>query len=99
MEEAGVPRFLFVDFPLGNPMGKPGDLGMQQELCSLALDVLERAHAPRSTVQAPYGWGSDEWRANYMVVDDTNRVELAAAGATRRAEQQAAKTDGRARAD
>lgn len=99
MEEAGVPRFLFVDFPLGNPMGKPSDLAMQKELCSLALDVLERAHVPRSTVQAPFAWDSDEWRANYMLVDDSNRAELAAAGAKRRADQQAAKTDGRARAN
>ncbi len=97
VEQAGVPRFLFVDFPLGNPMGKPDDIEGQAALTSLALDVLERSIVPLTTVQAPVVWGDDDWRANYMRVDDSNRAELAAAGAARREEQQVAKTDGRAR--
>ena len=38
VEECGVPRFLFVDFPLGNPCGKPWDFPMQQALIGEAFD-------------------------------------------------------------
>jgi len=68
VEECGVPRFLFVDFPLGNPCGKPGDIGMQRAIVGMSLDLLESAIAPRTTVQAPFRWGTDDWRDNYMAV-------------------------------
>ena len=87
VEEAGVPRFVFVDFPLGNPVGKPGDVEMQRSIVSLALDVLESSIVPRTTVQAPVQWGSDEWRNNFMLVNDENRAALLAAGDARRAKQ------------
>ncbi len=79
-------RFLFVDFPLGNPLGKPNDVAMQRSLASLALDVLERAFVPRTTVQAPVVWdeADDGWRERFMHVGDDNRADLAAAGAERR---------------
>lgn len=89
VEEAGVPRLLFVDFPLGNPCGRPDDSTMQREIVSLALDVVSKAFAPRTTVQAPQRWGSDDWRAAFMAVGDHNRDELAAAGEARRAHQAA----------
>jgi hypothetical protein len=89
VEEAGVPRFLFVDFPLGNPCGRPDDPTMQREIVSLALDVASKAFAPRTTVQAPQRWGSDEWRAAFMAVGDHNRDQLAADGEARRAHQAA----------
>ncbi len=68
VEEAGVARFLFVDFPLGNPIGKPDDPAMQAEVTGLALQVLESAIVGRTTVQAPVSWGSDDWRANFMAI-------------------------------
>ena len=42
VEECGVPRFLFVDFPLGNPCGKPWDRDMQHAITGAALDLLEQ---------------------------------------------------------
>lgn len=87
VEEAGVPRFVFVDFPLGNPCGKPDDRTMQRGIVSLALSVAATASAPRTTVQAPYRWGSDDWRDNYMAVNDDNREALARAGEARRAHE------------
>lgn len=89
VEEAGVPRFVFVDFPLGNPCGRPGDPAMQRDIVALALDVASKAIAPRTTVQAPQRWGSDDWRDAFMAVGDHNRDELAAAGEARRAHQAA----------
>ena len=91
VEQCGVPRFLFVDFPLGNPCGKPWDQAMQRAIAGGALDLLEKAFAPRTTVQRPEVWdetGEDAWRAQFMRVDDTNREALARAGAERRNRQQ-----------
>jgi len=78
---------LFVDFPLGNPAGKPGDREMQRSIASLALDVVESAMTPRTTVQAPVRWGSDEWRTEFMEIGEHNIEALRAAGAKRREAQ------------
>ena len=91
VEQCGVPRFLFVDFPLGNPCGKPWDKPMQHAIAGGALDLLEKAFAPRTTVQRPEVWdetGRDVWRERFMRVDDSNRAILARDGAVRRATQQ-----------
>ncbi len=73
VEHCGVPRFVFTDFPLGNPCGKPGDVAMQRAIVGLGLDLLEKASAPRTTVQTPFVWSEDQsWRDNFM------RVEAAA---------------------
>jgi len=72
VEECGVPRFLFVDFPLGNPCGKPGDVEMQSAIVGMALDLVESATAPRTTVQAPFRWGTNDWRDNYMAVPEVS---------------------------
>lgn len=86
VEERGVARFVFVDFPLGNPCGKPGDTNMQQAIAELALDTLENAFAPRTTVQAPFVWDEtdDGWRERFMHVGEDNRAQLGAEGAERR---------------
>lgn len=84
VEECGVARFVFTDFPLGNPCGKPGDADMQNAILGIALDLLERAWMPRTTVQTPYRWHNDEWRDAFMRVDDENRETLAREGKERR---------------
>lgn len=91
VEECGVARFLFVDYPLGNPTGKPDDADDHRTIVSTALDVLESAILPRTTVQAPVEWGHDDWRAAFMPVTDENRAFLMAQGDKRRAAQAAAK--------
>ena len=94
VEECGVPRFQFVDFPLGNPCGKPWDVAMQSEIVSGALSLLEHAWQSRTTVQRPEIWnlGDDNvWRQRYMLVDDTNREALVQAGEERRRVQAARK--------
>ena len=91
VEECGVPRFLFVDFPLGNPCGKPWDVAMQYDIVGGALELLERAWLPRTTVQRPEVWARDEadalWRRRFMQITDENREKLAQAGEARRREQ------------
>jgi len=88
VEECGVARFVFNDFPLGNPYGKPEDRAMQQATLGHALDLLESARLPRSTVQTPFKWSEDEsWRSVYARVDEGNREALRREGAARRALQ------------
>ena len=94
VEECGVPRFLFVDFPLGNPCGKPWDVPMQKALIGEAIDLLEKSWQPRTTLQAPFAWTAAEnnlWRNRYMQVDDSNREALAEAGHKRREQQRQTK--------
>jgi len=53
VEQAGVPRFLWSDFPLGNSCGRPGDVE--------AVGPLHGTHEPPF-----YVCGSDQWVAGYM---------------------------------
>jgi len=85
VEQCGVPRFLFQDFPLGNPCGVPYNHAMQRTTVGMALDVLESATAPRTTVQTPFVWPQGSaWRNNYMRVDESNAEELLRSGRERR---------------
>ena len=89
VEEAGVPRFLFVDFPLGNSCGKPDDSEMQRSIVTLALETAASAIVPRTTIQAPQKWGHNDWRTAFMAIGDHNREQLRKAGDARRAHQAA----------
>ncbi len=92
VEECGVPRFLFTDFPLGNPCGRPWDKEMQHAIMEMALDLLQFAWQPRTTVQAPFIWSEDEaWRTVFMNVSEKRREEYRMAGEARRAAQAKAK--------
>jgi hypothetical protein len=69
VEQCGVPRFVFTDFPLGNPCGKPYDVPMQRAIVGIALDLLETARHPRTTVQTPFQWDTvGDWRTTYMQI-------------------------------
>jgi hypothetical protein len=68
VEQCGVARFLFTDFPLGNPCGKPYDLVMQREIVEMGLTLLETAVYPRTTLQAPFVWEDQHWRETYMEI-------------------------------
>ena len=87
VEECGVARFVFTDFPLGNPCGKPWDTDMQRSIVGSALNLLDRAWMPRTTVQTPFRWGNDTWRKAFMRVDDSARDALAQEGEERRRRQ------------
>jgi len=98
VEHCGVPRFLFTDFPLGNPCGKPWDVEMQRRVVGFALDLLESATCPRTTVQAPFVWSEDaSWRERYGRVDPSQAETLRRMGEARRGVQQRLKEEGRAR--
>lgn len=63
VETCGVARLVFVDFPLGNPCGEPGNLAQQREIFDAALDLLETATGPRTTREMDYRWpGGEAWK-------------------------------------
>src|SRR6185369_4999771 len=66
VEQAGAPRFLFSDFPLGNAAGRPNDVASQDLTLNFALDLLEQATGPRAVVQSPVRWNGDpDWKRDY----------------------------------
>ena len=98
VEHCGVPRFLFTDFPLGNPCGKPYDLAMQRSIVSHCFDVLEDANGPGSTIVSPIEWDDDQsWRDRYLEVRDEDRAKLRLKGEERKAERKALRAAGRVR--
>lgn len=97
VEYCGVPRFLFTDFPLGNPCGHPWDRAMQEKIVRQALDLLTTAVKPRTTVKAPFTWKESDpgWRARYGRVDPAERGRLQAVGEERRRQKAKAKAAAR----
>ena len=99
VEYCGVARYLHVDFPLGNPCGKPGDFDMQLAIIRQAVSLFETAAQARTTVRAPFEWSEDQtWRESYARVDESNREALRRKGDLRRQQQAAAKASGNIRA-
>lgn len=77
VENCGVSRLLFSDFPLGNAAGRPDDVESQASTLELALRVLEAAPAARTTVQSPLRWSEDaSWKLDYSNVDRIAPEEL-----------------------
>jgi len=92
VEYCGVPRYLFTDFPLGNPCGKPSDPITQKEIVDKAIDLLQSATASRTTVQTPFIWdNTSEWKDNFMKVDPSKIETLLELGKQRMATQAAEK--------
>jgi D-proline reductase (dithiol) PrdB len=78
VEHAGVPRFVFSDFPLGNSAGRPFDVESQRQTLELALRVLESAPAARTTVQSPLRWSEDgAWKRDYLDLTTLTPEKLA----------------------
>ena len=78
VEECGAPRFLFSDLPLGNAAGLPWDVASQDATLALALDLLETAAGPRSTVVNPLRWpGGSAWKRAFMNPQGLSALEIA----------------------
>lgn len=78
VEYVGVPRFVFSDFPLGNPAGRPNDLESQAFTLELSLKLLESAPQSRTTVQSPLRWSDNpDWKLDYSNVARLSSEEIA----------------------
>ena len=76
-EYCGVPRYLFSDFPLGNPAGRPQDPQSQTTTLEWALRLLESAPGPRTTLQSPLRWSeSAAWKLDYCNVEKLTADEI-----------------------
>ncbi len=99
IKHCGVPRFYFVDFPLGNPCGKPYDLEMQRSIVGAALQLFETVSEPRTVVKDPNNWGTHEWRQRYMEIKPEDRARMSRQGEERRRERQRLREIGHTRQD
>ncbi len=96
----GVPRFAFLDFPLGNPCGKPDDPDMQAAVVERAIDLFESASEPGTTLTLPQRWSDDEsWRDGYFEVSEANIDALRRAGEERRAARALLRATGQVRTE
>ncbi|MSP51228.1 MAG: glycine reductase [Alphaproteobacteria bacterium] len=78
VEYVGVPRFVFSDFPLGNSAGRPSDQASQAFTLELALALLEKAPAARTTIQSKLRWSENpDWKLDYSNVARLSPEEIA----------------------
>jgi len=64
---AGNPRQIFLNYPLGNPAGRPHDADNQREVLRAGLKLLEEADKPGIIIDLPYVWSeSKEWMEKFM---------------------------------
>jgi len=90
VEYAGVPRFYFSDFPLGNSCGRPNDPASQDATLKGALDLLVQADKPRTSWHSPLEWqGNENWKEDYSNIEKLSAAEIA----KRRADFDSAKED------
>ncbi len=76
-EYVGAPRYLFSDFPLGNPAGRPHDPDSQFDTLKQAIDLLASATAPMTTVKNPLKWSDDpSWKEDISNVKKLSQEEI-----------------------
>ncbi len=67
---AGNPRQIFLNYPLGNPAGKPHDADNQREVLRAGLKLLEEADKPGIIVDLPYVWSENKaWMEKFMTAE------------------------------
>ena len=89
LQQAGTPRIVFNDLPLGNPVGKPFDRVMQDQTLTAALELLYQAQSPSIVRQLPHQWSeSESWRENFMAITPFNRELLLSLGDENRRQRQ-----------
>ena len=53
------PRTLFLNYPMGNTFGPPGDAAMQSEILRAALNLAVTASEPGVLVDSPLRWDEE----------------------------------------
>ncbi len=73
---AGVPRYLWSDFPLGHSAGKPHDAVSQTNVVRRALQLLRVASGPVFAAN-PERWSDDPaWQRDFMRVEGLAADEI-----------------------
>ena len=60
-ERIRPPRAAFLNFPLGNPTGRPHDPEGQRQILRDVLCLAETAQSPGEIVELPYRWPDPNW--------------------------------------
>ena len=69
VENVGVPRFYWSDFPLGHSAGKPNDVDSQTATVAGALSLFDQAVAANITLASEQIWSDDPgWKDDFMDV-------------------------------
>ncbi|MDC0069155.1 hypothetical protein OAL10_10245 [Gammaproteobacteria bacterium] len=89
-----VPRYLHNDFPLGNPLGAPGDKETQMKSVLKALSLAVSAEEPLVDISDTSWPGDNYWKERYNKVDSTNREKLLRMGEENRRKRADNKTAG-----
>jgi D-proline reductase (dithiol) PrdB len=55
------PRSGFLNFPLGNCVGRPLDAAQQRSVCQRVLDLADRSDEPGMIVDLPFQWPDPDW--------------------------------------
>jgi hypothetical protein len=64
---AGNPRQIFLNYPLGNPAGRPHDPDNQRDVLRAGIRLLEDADKPGIIVDLPHVWSeSNAWMEKFM---------------------------------
>jgi len=64
---AGNPRQIFLNYPLGNPAGRPHDVENQRDVLRAGLKLLEEADKGGTIVDLPYVWSEGNvWMKKFM---------------------------------
>jgi len=64
---AGNPRQVFLNYPLGNPAGRPHDVENQRDVLRAGLKLLEEADKGGTIVDLPYVWSEGNvWMKKFM---------------------------------
>jgi D-proline reductase (dithiol) PrdB len=67
-ERIRPPRSAFLNFPLGNSAGAPGDPRGQREVLRAALQTVEYRLPAGTTVDLPFEWPDPNWEAECMAL-------------------------------
>jgi D-proline reductase (dithiol) PrdB len=54
-----APRTVFVNFPMGNPFGRPFDVVRQRAILLDALRAVQSVDIGGTLIDLPYSWGED----------------------------------------
>jgi len=78
VENVGVPRFWWSDFPLGHAAGKPHDSYSQAATLAGALQLFATAQVAATTVQSPQVWSNnDDWKQDFMNIENLSAEQIA----------------------
>lgn len=78
VENCGVPRFWFSDFPLGHSAGKPFDEASQKATLRGALALFKSATEANTTVVSDQVWAeTDDWKDDFMDINQLSPDILA----------------------